>query len=121
MEKSQFLLQNTSPLVERNIMRILGFSKGYFPSKYLGPPLGDGPSKLILVKVVLQGMPLYLFSILATLKSVIKEIRSIQRNFLWGGREAKSKFTLVWWGKIYCHKLIGGLGIRDPKVMRKVQ
>ena len=81
--------------------------------KYLGIPLGMGrpkkeawqellnrlkqilsswvlrplnfPRRLILVKSFLQAMLTYLFSILALPKAIMKEIRCIQRNFLWGG------------------------------------
>ena len=42
--KSQVFFLNTAPASQRNILHILGFSKGYFPSKYLGVPLG--PHKL---------------------------------------------------------------------------
>ena len=104
-------------------MRILGFSEGGLPSKYLGASLTEStikqvswkdlldklkqklnlwtfqalnfPSKLILVKSVLQAMPLYLFSVLAAPKSVIKQIRNIQRNFLWGGGDYHKKWALV--------------------------
>ena len=36
---------NTTPIVQRNIVRILGFSQGVMPSKYLGVPLGVGKLK----------------------------------------------------------------------------
>ena len=36
---------NTTPIVQRNIVRILGFSQGVMPSKYLGTPLGVGVLK----------------------------------------------------------------------------
>ena len=41
-EKSQVFFFNTPVVTERNIGRILGFSKGTMPSKYLGVPLGQG-------------------------------------------------------------------------------
>ena len=61
-------------------------------------------------------MPVYIFSVFSTPKSVIKEIRNIQPNFLWGGREAKAKFSLVKWDKICYPKDRGGMGLRDPEV-----
>ena len=109
-EKSQTYFFNTPRITKRNILRILEFSEGSLPSKYLGAPLAEStirqiswkelldkikqklnlwtyralnfPSRLILVKSVLQAMPLYLFSVLAAPKSVIKQIRNMQRNFL---------------------------------------
>ena len=104
--KSQVFFLNTTPATQRNIIRILGFSKGSLPSKYLGIPLEverlkkmswkklldrmkeklsswvfqplNLPNKLILVKIVMQVMPIYLFSILSDPKSILKEIRSLQ-------------------------------------------
>ena len=98
-----------------NILIILDFSEGVLPSKYLGALLEEStirkiswkelldkikhklsqwtfralnlPSRLTLVKFVLQAMPLYLFLVLDAPKSVIKKIRNIQRTFLW--RELK--------------------------------
>ena len=100
--KSQVFFVNTPPATQKNILRILGFSRGDFPSKYLGIPLGIGrpkteewqelldrlkqrlsswvlhtlnfPSRLILVKSILQAMPTYLFSILTTPKVILKQI-----------------------------------------------
>ena len=74
-----------------------------------------------MVKSVLQAMPMYLFSVLSTPKSVLREIRSIQRNFLWSGRETKAKFALVSWDMVSTPKDKGGLGLRDPEVVGEVQ
>ena len=104
--KSQVFFVNTPPTTQRNILRILGFSKGAFPSKYLRIPLGLGrmqkeswqelldrmkqklsswvlhplnfPSRLILVKSIMQAMHTYLFSILDSPKSILKEIQRLQ-------------------------------------------
>lgn len=91
--------------MRRNISRILEFIEGMLPSKYLGAPLLEGkatqrywkelldkmssklnnwthwtlnfPSRLTLVKVVLQVMPFNVFSVLSAPKAVIKKIRAI--------------------------------------------
>ena len=88
-EKSQVFFLNMAPILQRNIVRILGFYRGSFRSKYLGVPLGLGviksaswqdlmdrlkgrllswilqpinlPFRLVLVKEVLQAMLVYLF------------------------------------------------------------
>ena len=148
-DKLQVFFLNTTPIVHRNIVRNLGFTKGTFPSKYLRVTLGVGtiknvswkdlldrfksrlsrwilhplniPSRMVLVKFVLQAMPIYLFFVSFSPKSIIKDIRSIQRNFLVGGREVKSKFSLVRWEKIFYHRERGGLGLRDPKTMSGIQ
>ena len=75
------------------------------------------PSRLILVKSILQAMPTYLFFILAAPKAILKEIGCIQRNFLWGGRGEKAKFSLVRWEDVCKPKEQQGLGLRDPEVM----
>lgn len=79
------------------------------------------PSRLVLLKFVLQEMPIYLFSILLAPKFVLHEIKSLQRNFHWGGREAKSKFSLVSWEGIFWPKDQGGLGLRAVEVMAEFQ
>ena len=145
--KSQVFFLNTALATQRNIIHILGFSKGSMLSKYLGIPLGVGklkktswqelldkmkqklsssvfrplnfPNRLILVKTVIQAMPIYLFSVLLAPKSILKEIR--KWNFFWGGREVKAKFSLVCWEEIYRPKEQGGLGLRDLEVMAEIQ
>ena len=109
-EKSQSYFFNTPRITKRIILRILEFPEGSFPSKYLGAPMVEStikqvswkemlekinkklslwtfkalnfPSRLILVKLVLQAMPMYLFSVLAAPKSFIKQIKKIKHNFL---------------------------------------
>jgi len=146
--KSSTYFFNTPPITQRNITRILGFQVGSLPTKYLGIPLSDStikqaswqdlldklqskladwslrplnfPSRLTLVKAVLQSMPAYLFSILAAPKSVLKQIKAIQRSFLWGGSQNSSKWSLVDWNSVCTPKKDGGLGLRDPHTSNKV-
>ena len=133
---------------KREIIRTLGFTEGQLPSKILGTPLVEGnpksrqwkelldkmesklrnwtykalnfPERLTLVKVVLQAMATYMFSVLAAPKTVIKRIRSIQRNFLWGSSEIKQKWALVNWETVCKSKRDEGLGLHDPEVANKV-
>ena len=112
------------------------------PSKYLGAPLVDSAikhaswralldnmeallsswtyrslnlaSRAILIKSILQAMPLYLFSIMAAPKWVLKQIRNLQRNFLWGSSGLNRKWALVKWTEVFTPKSAGGLGLRDP-------
>jgi len=37
-------------------------------------------------------MPLYLFSAMAAPKSIIKEVRNLQRSFLWWGAKKERKW-----------------------------
>jgi len=78
------------------------------------------PDRLIILKSVLQAMPLYLFSVMVAPKHVLKAIRNIQRNFLWGGATQARKWPLVSWGKICKEKSKGGLGLRDPLTLNNI-
>jgi hypothetical protein len=101
-DKSHIFFFNTPIITQQNIARILGFSISSLPTKYLGSPLINSAIKhsswhdildklewkltswnfrsinivgrLILIKAVLQSMPLYLFSVLASPKWVLKAI-----------------------------------------------
>ena len=60
-------------------------------------------------------MPLYLFSVLAAPKWVLKQIKALQRNFLWGASGHNRKWALVKWTTVCTPKHMGGLGLRDPQ------
>lgn len=139
--KSQIFFFHTPPATQRIIARIIGFSQAKLPSKYLGAPLIDSTlkhaswnqliekiesrlsswtyktlnmaSRLILIKAVLQSMPLYLFSVLAALKWALKKIKDLQQNFLWGSTGQNCKWALVKWAIVFTPKKKGGLGLRD--------
>jgi hypothetical protein len=144
--KSSFSIH--PPPIQQHISDILGFNRSSLPSKYLGIPLIDNalrnsswehllssfskrlsswtfralnlPNHLILLKAVLQALPIYVFSVLAAPRFVLNTIKSLQRNFLWQGLNKERKIALVSWEKICRPKEQGGLGIRDPSIMNKV-
>jgi len=139
--KSQLFFLHTPILTQRNIAKIFGFPIAVLPSKYHGAPLFDSAikhaswrsllhiletrlsswtyyllniaSRLILIKFVLQAMPLYLFSILEARKWVLKKIRNLQRNFLWGSSGLNRKWALIKWTEVCLSKSAGGLGLSD--------
>jgi exonuclease III len=147
-DKSQIFFFNTPLPIQLHISAILGFKRSSLPSKYLGIPLIDSahkhsswenllssfskrlsswtfralnlPSRLVLLKAVLQALPVYAFSVLAAPRSVLNTIRSLQRNFLWHGLNKDKKIALVSWETICKPKAQGGLGIRDPSTMNRV-
>jgi hypothetical protein len=146
-EKSQLFFFNTPIPVQLHITNILGFTHSSLPSKYLGIPLinkslrnnsWEGllssmgkrlsswtfqtlnlPSHLILLKSVLQTLPIYSFSTLATPNFILTAIKTLQRNFLWKGEKMERKIALISWEKICKPKLKGGLGLRDPPFSTK--
>eukprot|EP00253_Pinus_taeda_P031183 PITA_31183 len=141
--KSKIFFFNTPPITQRAIARIIGFSVASLPSKYLGAPLIASALKhsswtnllekleaklfqwthrtlnmanrMVLIKAVLQSMPLYLFSLMAAPKGVLKAIRQLQHNFLWGNSGPNRKWALVKWEKVCIPKTAGGIGLRDPE------
>eukprot|EP00253_Pinus_taeda_P031270 PITA_31270 len=140
--KSQMFFFNTRVATQNSIAQILGFTIAKLPSKYLGAPMIVSALKhaswtdlldkfeaklslwthralnmarrVILIKAILQSLPLYLFTLLASPKWVIKAIRNLQRNFLWGSSGHNRKWALVKWDKICLPKTSGGIRIRDP-------
>ena len=147
-DKSQVYFFNTPIITKRNILIILRFSEGKLPSKYLGKPMAEStirqvswkdlldrlksrlnvwthrslnfPSRLTLVKFILQAMPLYLFSFLAAPKMILKQIHTLQRNLLWGGKDRQKKWALLDWATLCTPKKAGGLDLRDSEVVNKV-
>ena len=53
-EKSQTYFFNTPRITKRNILRILEFSEGSFPSKYLGAPMVESTIKHVSWKEMLE-------------------------------------------------------------------
>eukprot|EP00253_Pinus_taeda_P002079 PITA_02079 len=141
--KSQIFFFHTPPSVKTAVTRILGFPSASLPSKYLGALLVASAikhstwqslleklesrlnlwthrtlnlvSRVVLIKSVLQAMPLYMFSSLAAPKWVLKQIRNLQRSFLWGSMTTNRKWALVKWTTVCMPKNRGGIGLRDPE------
>jgi hypothetical protein len=65
-------------------------------------------------------MPLYLFSIVAAPKFILKAVYNLQHSFLWGGAKKETKWPLVSWEKNCRPKQVGGLGLRDPKTLSSI-
>jgi hypothetical protein len=148
LDKSKLYFFNTPATVQAHLSELLGIARSSLPSTYLGIPLTGESEKsiswdslllsisnrlnnwtfrplniaarLVLLKSVLQALPTYLFTALAAPTSVIKAIRSLQRNFLWKGSQNNRKWALVRWDKLCKPKKQGGLGIRDPGKMNQV-
>jgi hypothetical protein len=136
LSKSQVFFFNTPPEIQNHLTLLLGFTRSTLPSTYLGIPLIDNPlrnlswesllskfckrlslwtfrslnlpGRLILLKSVLQALPVYAFSALAAPNFILTTLRNIQRKFLWQGTKEGSKITLVSWKKVCKPKKAGG-------------
>lgn len=76
--------------------------------------------RIVLVKSVLQAIPIYSLSIMAAPLRVCAKIREIIRNFIWRGSDQKKKWALVSWEQLTKRKERGGLGLRDPETLNRV-
>ncbi|GLT51098.1 hypothetical protein SLA2020_245350 [Shorea laevis] len=68
---------------------------------------------IALLNSVLSALPTFYMSLFFMPKSVVSELTSIQRDFLWGGAELKRKISWVKWEYVCCSKEKGGLGVPD--------
>lgn len=121
--KSKVFLFNTNIAIQRTITKILGFQREKLPSKYLGIPLTDKPiskkiwetilnklqykirkwtcrylnlvGRLVLTQAVLQAISIFMFATIPAPQGIKKQIRNIQRDFLWGRGEEKKNWALV--------------------------
>ena len=69
--------------------------------------------RLVLIKAVLNSLPLYYLSLFSMPKRVAKEIIRMQRRFLWSGDKAGRCFPLVKWELVQQPRSRGGLGVGD--------
>ncbi|PNX87107.1 ribonuclease H, partial [Trifolium pratense] len=118
---------------------------GVVPFKYLGLPVGANPrrastwepfldslrkrlgvwgnryvslgGRVVLFNSVLNAIPIFYLSYMKIPIQVWKKVKRIQREFLWGGRNGVKKINWVKWDTICKPKHLGGLGVRDIRVV----
>lgn len=136
---------NSTPDNKTNFMRIMQVDEAGHEEKYLGCPVRvDGTNcfdylidkferrlnhwkanflshagRLVLIKSVLDSMPIYAMGTILLPKKVVKKLTAISRNFFWGGSHDKRSMAYVAWGKITQPKGMGGLGLRSIEEMNK--
>lgn len=71
----------------------------------------------MLINSVLNVIPIYTLSFYKAPSKVVREIRSIQSNFLWNGYESKRTTHWVKWSIVCTSRDKGGLGVKDVEVM----
>ncbi|XP_062080469.1 uncharacterized protein LOC133785234 [Humulus lupulus] len=144
LDKSRVYFGGLIEVETRDILRDLHFAEGDFPLKYLGVPLrptkwraGDCAAiiqkiqlklfhwsnrhlsyagKAQLIHSVLLGIRSFWMSIFLLPKSVISEIDSLCRRFLWGtsrGNDNRSKLHLTAWNQVCLPKCLGGIGFKE--------
>eukprot|EP00253_Pinus_taeda_P018598 PITA_18598 len=139
-EKSCTFIFNTPEAIKDHLTRTLGFRQGDLPTKYLGNQLDIHPtrmknwpevidkikrrltswsfrslniaSRIVLLKSVLQSIPIYPLSTKAASKGVCTKLREIFGKFVWGGPKQQRKWALVSWKNLIQRKEEGRLADR---------
>eukprot|EP00253_Pinus_taeda_P033403 PITA_33403 len=147
-EKSCTFVFNTIDSVKAHLTRTLGFRQGELPTKYLGNQIDFHPTRMVnwlqviekiknkmagwafrtlniagrivLVKSLLQEIPIYPLSIIAAPKGACPKIKELYTKFIWGGPNQQRKWALVSWKHLSKRKEEGGLGLRDPERLNRV-
>lgn len=142
-DKSCMFIFNAMDQIKTHLIRLMSFKQGELPTKYLGNLLDFSSKKMkkwqgvidklkniisnwafrtlniagrvVLVKSVLQSIPIYPLSIMAAPAGVCAKMREIMRKFMWGGIDQRKKWALVSWNHLTERKEKGGLGMRDPE------
>ncbi|XP_074315099.1 uncharacterized protein LOC141651279 [Silene latifolia] len=77
------------------------------------------PGKEVLIKSVVQAIPIYMMSMFAIPEGIIDEIHAMIAMFWWGSTENKRKIHWWRWEKMCKPKSKGGMGFRDLKVFNQ--
>jgi hypothetical protein len=73
--------------------------------------------RIVLLNSVLNVIPIFYLSFLKIPVQVWKIIKRIQREFLWGCRGGRKRVNWVKWDDVCKPKHLGGLGVRDLRVV----
>jgi hypothetical protein len=69
-----------------------------------------------LINAVLSSIPIFFLSFMKMLVKVWREV-VMQRDFLWGGLSNSRRINWVKWTEICKTKKVGGLGMKDLRLM----
>lgn len=72
-----------------------------------------------LINLVLSSLPLFFLSFFKIPKEVCSKLVGIQRRILWGGDDVNNKIAWVKWEDICKTKKLGGLGVKDIRVLNE--
>lgn len=138
---SIFFSRNTHPDIKASVLSVVGIDSDQWYEKYLGLPAVIGHSKVqafagvkgkvwdiinewkekflsqagkeILLKAVIQAIPIYTMSVFQLPKTMCKDLNSMMSKFWWGLKENNSKAAWMSWERMRKSKESGGLGFRD--------
>nr|XP_025638133.1 uncharacterized protein LOC112733407 [Arachis hypogaea] len=143
-EKSSLIPINCDEEWVRRMCNVLGCKQDSLPVRYLGISLGANPrlvktwksvidkveeklslwkakvlnkaGKLVLIKSVLNSLPVYYLSLYKMPKAVAEKLISLQRRFLWSREDGRYGMALVKWEVVQAPKRLGGLGVGDAVI-----
>jgi hypothetical protein len=75
--------------------------------------------KEVLIKAVLQAIPVYVMGIFKLPDSVCEELNKLTKNFWWGAESGHRKTHWRSWNTLTKAKQCGGLGFRDIKLFNQ--
>lgn len=129
------------PGIQEAIKSILHIEKDEFEERYLGFPTPEGRMKRgkfqslqekiwkriiqwgetflssggkeIMIKAVLQAIPVYVMGIFKLPESVCEDLNKLTRQFWWGSQDGRRKTHWKAWDVLMKSKQSGGMGFRD--------
>ncbi|XP_048493622.1 uncharacterized protein LOC125494100 [Beta vulgaris subsp. vulgaris] len=147
-QKSEVYFTGMTQRDIQRVTEISGFKVGQLPFTYLGVPISTSKlkakdcqalvEKMVirirvwgtrhlsfaarcqLVNSVLMSIHTYWGQLFIIPKSILKEVNSICRCFLWSGTHNDTKPGAVAWEKVCRNKKDGGLGFRDTAIWNMV-
>ncbi|XP_016173366.1 uncharacterized protein LOC107615862 [Arachis ipaensis] len=143
-DKSNLIPVNCEQEWVEHVCGLLGCKQAVLPIRYLGIPLGANPrlvktwkpiiekvesklslwkakvlnkaGKLILIKSVLNSLPIYYLSLYKMPRAVANKLIALQRSFMWCTKDGAYGMPLVKWEVVQAPKKAGGLGVGDAVV-----
>ncbi|XP_042974708.1 uncharacterized protein LOC122306346 [Carya illinoinensis] len=112
---SPYLFILSQELLSRMLHRkfSLGLVKPYHPREGWKSKMLSFGGKILLLRHVLNSMPIHILSVVKVPKAVFGMINKIFSNFLWGSSLGNKKRKWVAWHQICKPMEEGGIGIRD--------
>jgi hypothetical protein len=136
--------KRVSAAAQAAIKLILRYETESFEEKYLGLPVPEGQMKKgkfktlkerflkrlsdwiekylssggkeVLIKAVLQALPVYAMSVFQFPIGLIEELNKRIRDFHWGDEHDRRRMHWLSWDKLTRPKLCGGMGFRDFRI-----